>query len=320
MLFGKNMKLVFVIVLSGLLIAGMVFLYLPYRRDIKAAYQKLEKKKSITMNSPYGLIEYGSRGEGDPVLLIHGASGGFDQGVDLAAQHVGEGYEVIAPSRFGYLGTSLPENATVEMQTDALVYLLDGLGIDQVVVMTYSAGGSSAAQMALRYPGRVSGLILISTAIADKPLALPPKPIIRGIVRSDFIFWVLSKPLRPLAQRMFVPADLQLTSNQKAEVEKAMGDLLPVHPRSQGLVFDMFVTNTDPHLNKEAYPLEQIEAPTLIINARDDPAANYQDAKRMSERIPNATFVSVESGGHLMLGNGNTVAESINSFLAEHSP
>jgi pimeloyl-ACP methyl ester carboxylesterase len=63
----------------------------------------------------------------------------LDQGLDLA-NYIDPAYQLIVPSRFGYLGTPIPENATVEMQADAHACLLDALGIEQAVVFTSSAG------------------------------------------------------------------------------------------------------------------------------------------------------------------------------------
>ncbi len=298
-------------------LAAVVFIYLPYRRDIRAAYRRLEGLESRTTSTTCGRMEFAVRGEGFPVLLIHGAAGGIDQGLDLAADHLGPEFQVIAPSRFGYLGTPMPAGATPATQTDALACLLDELGIREAAVMTYSAGGPSAVQLALRYPERVSALVLVSTAIADKPLALPPEPVVKPMISSDFAFWLLTHPLRSLAQRMFVPASYELSPEEDAQVAEMMEGLLPIAPRAQGLHFDIFVTNSDPHERSTAYNLEEITAPTLVVNAQDDPAANYEDAVAMSRRIPQATLLTIEEGGHMMLGNGALVRNEINRFLKE---
>ena len=47
---------------------------------------------------------------------------------------------VIVPSRFGYLGSTLPEGATAADQADVFVELLDHLGLTRVEVMAISAG------------------------------------------------------------------------------------------------------------------------------------------------------------------------------------
>jgi len=71
------------------------------------------------------------------------------------------GIRVIAMSRFGYLRTPMPADASAAAQADAHLCLLDALGIRRAAVMGGSAGAPSALQMAIRHPDRVSALILL---------------------------------------------------------------------------------------------------------------------------------------------------------------
>jgi hypothetical protein len=61
------------------------------------------------------------KGSGIPLLSIHGAGGGYDQGLANAAGFVGAGFRIIAPSRFGYLGTPVPPDISPAAQADAHV-------------------------------------------------------------------------------------------------------------------------------------------------------------------------------------------------------
>lgn len=307
------------IVLVGVAITGIAVVYIYYRRDIQAAYQRLDDIVHQSSDTAHWKTEYAIRGDGYPVFLIHGSAGGFDQGMNLAARHVGTGFRVIALSRFGYPGTPLPEGATPKTQTDAYVCLMDELGIERAAVMTYSAGGPSPLQLALHYPERVSSLVLISTAISDGAPALPPKPVFRSIAGSDFIFWLLTGPLRSVAQRMFIPISYKLTPEEDAEAADAMRQVLPIQPRSRGLVLDMFVTNNDPHERNSDYRLEEIMVPVLVINATGDPLANFEDAQAISQRIPQARLVTIEGGGHLMLDSGDLVRTEIDRFLRKNA-
>ena len=97
-----------------------------------------------------------------PLLSIHGAGGGYDQGLANAVELVGEGFRVIAPSRFGYLGTPIPANASPSAQADAHATVLAELKVDKAVVVGISAGARSAIELALRHPDRVAVLILVS--------------------------------------------------------------------------------------------------------------------------------------------------------------
>ncbi len=131
-------------VLLLLLLAFLFVLYFPYRRDIGNAYDHLEALERQMVETNCGFIEVAIQGEGEPVLVIHGIAGGFDQGLGMSQSSLGVGYKVIAPSRFGYLGTSMPANATPASQADAYVCLLDALHLEKVAVMANSAAGTSA--------------------------------------------------------------------------------------------------------------------------------------------------------------------------------
>ena len=113
------------LVLVGLLVAGVCGIaYTGYQRDISQARERVSTG-SQEAQTPCGPIEYAAIGAGKPVLVVHGAGGGYDQGLDIAKPLVDGGFRVIAMSRFGYLGTPLPIDASAAAQADAHVCLLD---------------------------------------------------------------------------------------------------------------------------------------------------------------------------------------------------
>lgn len=77
-------------------------------------------------------MEYTVRGAGQPVLLIHGTSGGIRQGL-LLAERLGDGFRFIIPARFGYCGTPLPGGgasvpAALIQDLDRNLHLLSQIG------------------------------------------------------------------------------------------------------------------------------------------------------------------------------------------------
>ena len=98
---------------------------------------------------------------GAPLLVVHGAGGGFDQGLEFAGSLPRRGFRVIAMSRFGYLRTPLPDDASPIAQADAHACLLDALGIERTAIMGGSAGAPSAMQFAIRHPDRCNALVLL---------------------------------------------------------------------------------------------------------------------------------------------------------------
>ena len=301
------------LVIAIVVIAALV--YARFRRDMRAARGRLQSGGSQVIETDCGPIEYATFGKGTPVLVVHGILGGFDQGLVIARGNVGPGFRSIVPSRFGYLGTPLPEGASPAGQADAFACLLDALGIQQAAVLGTSAGGTSALQFALRHPDRCAALVLFcSAAPGETEAALPPGPLVKVIFESDFVFWLMTTYFRSsLTSMMGVPKGFALTPEYKADVAEVMGTILPVNPRSDGAVFDMFVSNPDVNTG---YPLEKIRVPVLIVNAVDDPLTLYKNAQSAAERISGAKLVTIEDGGHMMLGHEERVRAEIVAFLA----
>ena len=295
------------IVLLGVAAVG-VAVTVRYRSEIRAVQEHIDSLGSQVAKTNCGPIEYSRTGTGYPILSIHGNGGGFDQGLSLAETYLGEGFQIIAPSRFGYLGSPLPAGAAPDQQADAYACLLDALGIQQVAIFTTSAGVTSSIQFALRYPGRLSAMVLHSPNAPGKvDVKLPPRPVFRALLGSDFLYWLVGTNMIS----MFVPKELPLTDQMAADIRQAGLSVLPSSRRANGMVFDTYFGNHE--INN--YPLKQVKTPTLVISAVDDPAALHENARTLAERIPGARMVAIPDGGHLMLGHTEEVKLEITQFL-----
>jgi pimeloyl-ACP methyl ester carboxylesterase len=292
--------------------------YARFRRDIHAAQERLQSGGSRVIGTDCGPIEYATFGEGDPVLVVHGIFGGFDQGLVIARGNVGEGFRSIVPSRFGYLRTPLPDDASPVGQADVYACLLAALGIEKAAIMGTSAGATSALQFALRHPDRCTSLVLFSANLpGEAEAALPPEPVAKALFKSDFVFWLVTTYFgSSMRSTMGVPEGFELTAEYEADVAEVMKTILPVKPRSDGALFDMYVSNLDVNTG---YPLEEITVPVLIVNAVDDPLTLYGNAQSAAERIPGAKLVTIEDGGHMMLGHEKQIRSEIAAFLDEHT-
>jgi pimeloyl-ACP methyl ester carboxylesterase len=153
---------------------------------------------SQVVSSRFGPIEFATDGHGAPVLIVHGAAGGFDQGIAAAGRLAAAGYQVVAPSRFGFLRSASPNDPSPGNQADAFAVLLDELHIQSVPVVGFSLGALSALQFTLRHPDRCRSLTVIVPAASAVLPAQGPLPdqgwwtraIIERIVRSDFLYWL----------------------------------------------------------------------------------------------------------------------------------
>ena len=291
-----------------------------YRRDMEAARGKLASLERHVVETPLGRIEYIDRGEGPVVLVVHGITQGADGGLrDLATDLIPAGYRVIVPSRFGYLGSEMPDGATPEMQADAFAALLDAIGIGRVLVLAGSAGITSALHLAIRHHDRTRALLLVSANIPDPHQAkgLPPRAVFRAIFASDPVLWFMITYLPGLMARLSqvlrVPDGVQPTDEDVSKIRRAMEGVLLGKLRVKGEVFDAFVSN--PAIDQ--IDLSEVPVPTMVVHARDDTGPPYPAAVAMARRIPCARVVTVERGGHLMLGRHSAAKHEVDDFLEE---
>ena len=292
-----------------------------YQRDIQQARHRVSSGSQIA-ETTCGPIEYAVTGDGPLVLVVHGAGGGFDQGLDFGASLVERGFRVIAVSRFGYLRTPLPADASPAAQADAHACLLDALGIKRVAVAGASAGAPSSMQFALRHPRRITALVLLVPAIyVPRPGGAPPVTTPRGTeflidmgLRSDFLFWAASRLARRAVIRAILatpPAAVENASpEEQARVQQVLDHILPITQRRLGLLNEAAVI---PSLQR--YELERINVPTLTISFADDLYGTYDGARYTAEQIRGARFVGYPSGGHLWVGHQQDVSDEIVRFL-----
>lgn len=256
------------------------------------------------------MIEYAELGEGPSSLVSHGIFHGCDGGL-LAVRDLLDGRRVIVPSRFGYLGSTLPQDASSASQADEFVALLDHLGLDKVDVIGISAGTSAALRLAVRHPHRVWHLVISSGNLPGSPTATAP-PGWAKVFYNDAAMWMLKTVSRPMINRLVgVPAGFPQNAEQADVIGDLVDSIFPLGPRRAGAIFDAFVSNPE----VDTVPLESIEVPTLIVHAKDDPLASYEAAAQAAHRIPGATLVGLESGGHLALGQANRVRSEVAAFL-----
>jgi pimeloyl-ACP methyl ester carboxylesterase len=132
--------------------AAGVQVWARFAADLRAQRARVARGSRVWTSPRFGPIEYAMVGRGVPVLLAHGAGGGFDQVTPAAERLAVAGYQVVAPSRFGYLRSSSPDDPSPLNQAEAFVALMDRLQIRRAAVVGISAGALSALQLALAHP------------------------------------------------------------------------------------------------------------------------------------------------------------------------
>ena len=249
-----------------------------YKKKIKEL-----NEKSKVIETDKGRVEYIEKGEGFPILALHGGYGGFDQYFYLQ-DFAENGFRVICPSRPGYLRTPLESGKSYIEQVDLMAAFLEKLNIKEVGVYGISASGPIAIQFAVRHKERCKFLILESS-VSRKYVMNPEtsSKFIQTLFLTNFgsiLIDLLSKYFPRSIIQSFLKScgyynkqelkekiNIILKDPQKLEFfRKLLSTMTPLSIRKKGLFNDL----EEMKKLDDTWPLEEVEAPTLIIHGTKD--------------------------------------------------
>ena len=285
-----------------------------YQKELSSARVRIVEDSQV-VKTAHGPIEYSTAGKGLPALFVHGAGGGHDMGL-LFARLIGDDFFWICPSRFGYLRTLIPPDASFESQADAYAALLDYLQIEKAAIIGLSIGGPSALLFALRHPDRCDALVLQSAISKTTPKRPISDWFYNTLFRSDFIYWAVSQYVKNFLIKKFGvnPAILKsLSQDERKWVEEVLHIFHPASKRYPGIRNDQKATISD-----KQYDLDKINQPTLILHALDDRLVNVHFATYAHARIRNSELITFSSGGHFVVGIYQQCRDTIAGFLRKH--
>jgi pimeloyl-ACP methyl ester carboxylesterase len=247
-------------------------------------------------------VHYKRAGEGQPVLvLLHGMGASVFSWREVMGP-LAQSRTVIAFDRPGFGLTSRPMPGdwqgespySAQSQASLAVGLLDALGIEKAVLVGHSAGGSIAVLTALRFPERVSALILVSPAIygsggapswARHLLAIPH---VRRWGRL-FIRWLARRGESLLASAWHDPSRIQ----PEALAGYAKGWKVDNWDRA---LWEFALAGRPLGLEVQ---LDRLRVPTLVITGDDDRWVPTEQSVRLAREVPDAELVVLQACGHL---------------------
>jgi 3-oxoadipate enol-lactonase len=246
-------------------------------------------------------ICYEMRGEGEPVILVHGF-GGNKEGWIAQFYPLSEHFKVIRfDNRNGGCSDRPNIQNTAEILADDVRGLMDYLHIESAHIIGWSLGGIIVQSFALKFPNRIKKLILINTVMGapdNQGVEMLKNNHIKTLEARkkdpDQAFWDGTRLGFYHGFRMEMKANPNKKFHDLWSVEDLIKfeNLNPPAPRDiiyQSSALLQRITKED---------LKKILTPTLLIASSHDKLTSSKSMIEMHDVIPNSKISIIDKAGH----------------------
>ncbi len=238
-------------------------------------------------------IAYRRHGRGYPLILLHGWGGSSRYWRGTSAT-LGDQHDVIAPDLPGY-GDSPPlkGHAHGRRVADLVISFADHIGLQQFDLNGHSFSAGVAAYLAAYYPHRVRRLVLTCFSTFRSEFE---RKMVDQIHRVMALWMAMRRPW--MAERRFFYRTVSSrffyrTPSDDALLRESFADFLKMDTDT---ALESAASSGDGAINDA---LRLIQAPTLIIGARQDAIMPTTGTPKVAELIPQSRLVWIERCGHL---------------------
>lgn len=273
-----------------------------------------------TVEVPAGVLEYRERGNGPPVVFVHGAAVNGDLWRKVAPE-LAEGWRCIVPD-LPLGGHSLPLNDGPDLSlfgaADLLASFLAALDLTDVTLVANDTGGAISQALVGRRPERVGRLVLTSCDAFEN---YPPKAVayLKPVSRFAPALWLLSQTMR---LRLFQRLPIAYGWATHAPIEPAIMESFLGSLRSNAGVrrdFAALLRGADARDCRQASEaLTGFDKPALVTWAADDRFFPREHGQRLAELLPQGRFELIErSRTFIPEDNPARLVELVREFLED---
>ncbi|MDB5637533.1 MAG: alpha/beta hydrolase [Bradyrhizobium sp.] len=239
---------------------------------------------------------------GPPILMIHGASSNLEAMRQPLGEMLARNHRVILIDRpgHGWSTRARSEDSTPAIQGRMIDQGLEKLGIDRAILVVHSWSGALGARMALDYPRRVAGLVMLAPVAYPWPGGVGwYNKLVATPVVGPLLAYTITLPLgyflaEPGARNVFLP---QLIPE---DFIRDTATPLLLRPRE-------FLANARDLVTLKAAVVEQsprygnIKAPTTVISGElDKTVSTDRHSRPFAKALPHAKLIVLPDVGHMI--------------------
>jgi pimeloyl-ACP methyl ester carboxylesterase len=249
------------------------------------------------------VVELGPRdGAGPPVVMIHGASSNLETMRQPLGDRLARNHRVILIDRPGHGWSTRAhlEDSTPAIQGRMIDEALEKLGIGRAILVVHSWSGALGALMALDYPQRVAGLVMLAPVAYRWPGGVGRyNQIVATPVIGPLLAYTITLPLgiflaEPGARGVFWPQTMP-----ENFVRNTATPLL-LRPREfLANAWDLVTLKAAVEEQVPRYP--DIRVPTTVISGDVDKTVSTDiHARPFAAAVPNAKLIVLPDVGHMV--------------------
>lgn len=240
-------------------------------------------------------LKYTSRGEGQPIVMIHGF-GGEGSSFRVLDKILSRNFRTIELDMRGHGKSDTSEGVTIDLLARDLKDLLEALKLEKPVLVGWSMGGAVVFDYIKQFGiDNIAGLILIETT----PKALSEEGWTGALFRGKYSKEYFEKDMRII------------TSDWMSFAESFVHDMAPdLDEKSLRLAIER-VSGNRPEVMSTTWEsliekdyrdlLDQIDLPVIVVNGEKSAFYDPESGITISKMMPQGSHALIERAGHLVV-------------------
>jgi pimeloyl-ACP methyl ester carboxylesterase len=251
------------------------------------------ERELLMATSDGGGLHVRTRGQGQPVLFLHGWGANLDTWGFVAHALASHDVQLIAIDQRGHGGSSaIPKGADLDLLVDDVVTVIESLDLREVVLVGHSLGGVVAQRLVTGRPetarDRLRGIVLVNTTARGAAHDLRTRTMARVLNSPFFADLATSRLLRAAIVRQSFPSSV--ASNRLKAARRTVAASDPAGRRH----FELH------RVNDVLDELGTVALPVTVLAGSADPIIPIAEPVTLANAIDHSRIRILLGGGHLL--------------------